>query len=785
MIATILIVAFLVALLGNDIFPPYYEATAKIWVQASSQQGMPPIGDLLMPGLGLTTELQTYCEIIQTRTIVAAAIEELRQEGRSEPLPVHRGKSVVWLANRLGRQLTDKTEQGDLTLKEWKKETVKEILEDFLRANPSRDADIITIRVKQRTPERAQELANKIASVFLEFIKEDMSGQMKMTETFTGQQRDLVKKDLEKVEEQFRDFQVSEQTVNLEAEAEMLIQNLGQLDLQKIQLAQRLEGARGRLDSLTEKLSRVSDTVISAETLTDNPNVMQLEQARHNYQIQFAELRDKYPKGDHPNIKRLTARIQETEKEIADEDRKKITSQTTSLNLIHQALERQIIEALAEIRQVERQLQVLNQQIDNYDVLMKRLPDKQLELARLKRTLLLNQEIFSTLETTKQQASIASAAELGSVKILESADIPDKPVSPRTILNLVLSILIGLAFGIGLAFFKDYFDNTYPTLEEAKRQLEYLPAAPSFLGMVPAIEESADYRIPLIAHDARKSGAAEAFRILRTKLQFLNPEVRLKTILITSSTPSEGKSIVASNLAVTLAQSNKKVLLIDADMRKPVQHKTFIPTRLVHLQEQLSSQSAEGSDSAGALADPEPRKEPGLSELLIRINEDEPHEALSSVLKETEIDNLHLISSGTIPPNPAELLNSEIVPKMISLVEQEYDYIVFDSPPVQVVADPIILSTMVDTIIFVFDISKTRKDMILGGIENLVESAPHKIGALCNLTESKHNGYSRYGYYGGYQYGDSYYSDDDDDVDTGKQKGRRRKERKEKKRSVV
>ncbi|MCZ6678821.1 MAG: AAA family ATPase [Candidatus Poribacteria bacterium] len=775
-VLAILVIAILTALLKNDVSPPYYEATAKIWIQEGGQQALPFLENLLMPGLGRATQLQTFREIILTRTILEPALQELKEEGRYDPLPVHRGASIVWIANLLGIQLSDKTEQADLTIEEWKRETIEALLEDLLTVEPSRDADIITIKVKQRTPERAQEMANKIAAVFQEFIKEDMRGQMKETEKFTTEQRDIVKAKLESAEEQLRQFQVLNQTINLEAEAEMIIQNVGQLDLQKTQLTQRLEGAKARLQSLTDKLNTVSQNVLSAETLTDNPNVLQLEQQLHGNQIRLAELKDKYPKLDHPEIKRLQARIKETQEEIAREDRQRVTSQTTSPNPVHQALEQQTIEALAEIRQIERQLQELNLTIESYDNLIEKWPEKQLELARLKRTLLLNQEMFSTLEATKQEASIVSAAELGSVKILERANIPDCPVSPRKKLNLVLGLLVGFALGIGLAFLREYFDNTYPTLEEAQRQLEYLPEPPSFLGMVPVIEAS-DHRTPLVAHDAPKSGAAEAFRILRTKLQFLNPEIPLKTVLITSSTPGEGKSTIASNLAVTLAQMNKKVLLIDADMRRPVQHHVFTSATLVHAQQQLPSESSGDSVSSGALEPLEislaDQRKPGLSELLVRMNELEPREALYSVVKKTEVDNLHLISSGTIPPNPAELLNSEVMQKLMELVEQEYDYVIFDSPPVRAVADPIILSTLVDTVIFVFDIAKTRKYEILGGIESLNESAAKKIGALCNLTNPQHGGYygygrygySKYGYSGRYRYSYYYYYDSKDEAD--------------------
>lgn len=776
MVLAMLLVATLAGLLKNDLSTPFYKATAKIWVQEASEKGMPFLQDFFMVGLGRGAQLQTYREIILSRTIVAAAVRELRREGRFHPLPVHRGKSVVWLANLLGIQLADKTERGDLTIEAWEKEFIKDLLEDWLKVEPARDADIITIHVRGRTPEYAQDMANKIAAVFQRYIREDMQEQMKQTEKFTAEQRDIIKARLEVAEEGLRAFQVSNQTINLDAEAEMIIENVGQLDIQKTALNQRREGAKARLKSLTDELSGVSQKVISAETLTDNPIVVQLEQKLSEDSIRLRELKHKYPQLDHPEIRRLEAQIRGTKDEIASEDGRRVTSQTTTLNPIHQALTQQIIEVLADIRESEHRLQVLVGQTETYDKLIAEWPEKQVELARLRRKVLLNQELYSRLESTRQEASIVSAAELGSIKIYEKAEVPDRPITPMKKLNLALGMLVGLALGIGLAFLRDYFDNTYPTLEDAQGELEALPEPPSFLGMVPAIEGGSGHRIALVTHDAPKSGPAEAFRILRTKLQFLNSEVPPKTILITSAAPGEGKSIIASNLAVTFAQTNKKVALIDSDMRRPIQHETFRAVQLVHPQQSLPPASTEAStDSIVALESLEAssvdRMQPGLSELLIKINEHGASEALHTVIKKTEVDNLYLVSSGALPPNPAELLNSEAMRKLVACLEEEFDYVVFDSPPICVVADAIILATLVDAVCFVFDIANTRKFDILGGIESLREVTTQGISVLCNLTEPRHGGYygygrygySRYGYYGRHRYSGYYYDDSNGD----------------------
>ena len=769
LIAAIVVVAVLVALLINDLAPPFYRAEGTIWVQEGSQQSLPFLSEMLIPGLGQQTELQTFSEIIMSRAIVPDAVQKLREAGLLEPLPVHRGKTVTWTAGLLGRQPSEKTEQGDLSIEEWESLMVRNLLKERLRAEPSRHSDLITISVEERTPERARDLVNKTSEVFQEYIKEDRRRNWDATETFAKETLPDFETALKDAEERLRDFQVKNETINLDAEAEMIIQNIGQLDSQRIVLLQSRAGAAGTLEVLTTEASKLTKTVISAEQLTDNPIVAAFQQKLSNDRIELAGLELQYPFG-HLSIERLKARIAQTETEIRDEDEQRITSKTTTLNPIHQGLTEQMIGVLATIRQVNNKIMVLDEKIATYNKLIAEWPDKQLELGRLKRELLLAVQLYQTLAQTQQEARLVKEAELGSVKILEQAILPEHPISPRKTLNLALGLLIGLVLGVGVAFLRDYFDNTYPTLKDALQQLEALPAPPVFLGVVPVIADNGEHRVALVTFDSPKSNIAEAFRIIRTKLQFLNPGTPIRTILVTSATSGEGKSTVSSNFVVTLAQMNKKVLLIDADMRRPTQHKTFVSTQQVQTQPQLPSDTAgdsnggdsNGGESAGALQlSPSERRKPGLSEFLIQMDDDNFGEILRSIVKKTEIENLDLITSGSIPPNPAELLNSEALAKFVERAQEVYDFVVFDSPPIHAVADPTILSNVVDAVIIVFSTGTKRFD-ILRGIESLTGSVSNTVGSknvgvLCNRASSHYSGY--YGY-GQYDYGSH---DEDED----------------------
>jgi len=360
-----------------------------------------------------------------------------------------------------------------------------------------------------------------------------------------------------------------------------------------------------------------------------------------------------------------------------------------------------------EIRDIQKNLRIkMDKKTNTIKVAVR---DKSPEGAAAVSNAIVEQAIISRRD--KQQ-------KLGNIIRINEAIKPDKPIAPQKLRNIIFGFAIGLALGLMFAFLRDYFDKTYPTLEDAKRDLESLPTPITFLGVIPAMEKAEGERIALKTYDAPNTGPSEAFRIIRTKLRFIDTDSPLRTMLITSSTQAEGKTTIASNLAVSLAQMDKRILILDADMRRPTLHKIF------PLDDSGKTVSA-SSDS----------RKPGLSELLIMVNEKDPKAALSEIVRKTEVENLLFIPCGTIPPNPSELLDSESMRKLIPLLEEEYDYVVIDSPPVRVVSDPVILASMVDCVICVFNIVKTKKDDIRFGLEELMVATPREIGIVCNLID--------------------------------------------------
>ncbi|MYA72213.1 AAA family ATPase [Candidatus Poribacteria bacterium] len=751
------------AFLITDLTPPVFQSETTIRV-LDGQAASSLLSQLPISGLIGGTSVSAFAVQLQSRDLVIApAVRQLRDEGLLDPLPVHRGRIIVWLADVLNIALDQEaTEQGELEASEWEDFFIKTLIDEQLKVEESPDGKVITITVqqrgarsvKERVSERAQNLANRIAAVFQTVVEAEAVERMEwwqkpLTQEMLNQTQD----NLTNAEKELFAFQEKHTKLTLNAEGGTQAQIILSLQVTENELINQLVGAKLRHATYLEELEGISEELIS-ETIARNPSHSKLQDNLNQYEIDKAELLGKYDE-THPEVTAIDKKITETAARLAKEE-KEIKSTTSTYNPLHQALREKVNEAEAASISLKEQKDEVTKKINAHFTELRKWSPDQLEFYRLKRDVEIYNAQVIALETKMREAEILSQARTESIKVMDKARAPEEPLKPRLKLNLVLGAFVGMLLGVTFAVAKNYFKDTYLRLEEAVRQLDALPESPSFLGVLPSIKRRSAYRLPLMVHDAPSSRTAEAFRVLQAKLPFLNPGAAVKTILVTSATRGEGKSTISSNLAVALTQRGNRVLLIDADMRRPSQHNTFPREQLVQV---------ETPDDPTASELPVPRtdaRKPGLSEALIHLNSANGYDVLHATVKQTGIPDLFLVPSGTVPPNPIELLNSEMMTEWLELAKSEYDVIVIDSPPVRAVADPMILANIVDAIIYVFDITKTRRFDILTGLRHLTEAFPTKgIGVLCNMINPKHA--KSYGYYS--RHG-SYYGLADEDRET-------------------
>ncbi|MFG1959001.1 polysaccharide biosynthesis tyrosine autokinase [Nonomuraea sp. NPDC049028] len=295
------------------------------------------------------------------------------------------------------------------------------------------------------------------------------------------------------------------------------------------------------------------------------------------------------------------------------------------------------------------------------------------------------------------------------VTVVDQAEIPQTPVSPRPVVNLVVAVLIALVIAIGSLTLRDRLDTTIKTSDALQRV-----SKSSTLGII-GYERDAR-RHPLIVRSGGRSSRSEAFRSLRTNLQFIGVDRQPKSLVITSCLPNEGKSSTSSNLAITLAQAGWRVLLVDGDLRRP-----RIPTYL---------------GIEGAV---------GLTDVLIGKAK------LDEVIQPWGEPRLFVLPSGQIPPNPSELLGSRGMRQVIDQVMDDYDIVIVDAPPLLPVTDAATLSAICDGVLLVARYGKTRQEHIVRGTELLASINARIVGTVMNFVPAKASRYDGYGYGYGYE----------------------------------
>lgn len=280
------------------------------------------------------------------------------------------------------------------------------------------------------------------------------------------------------------------------------------------------------------------------------------------------------------------------------------------------------------------------------------------------------------------------------VILVDSVSIPEKPTKPNIIINISLSFILGLIFSISLVVLINYLDQRIKDKDELKELITFpiLGEIPDFSSV--NINNKGNY---LFVNESPKSLPSEAINILRTNLQFCNVNYNLKKILITSSSPSEGKSTIISNLGISMALTNKKVIIIDCDMRKPKIHRIFSLSNIIGLSHILSNQAE-----------------------------------LEECLQSSGINNLSILTAGVIPPNPSELISSNGMKILLDRLTSNFDFILIDSPPLPLVADSQALSTFVDGTIIITKLGYTTKSALLNTKEILDGLKTNVIGVVLN-----------------------------------------------------
>ena len=330
------------------------------------------------------------------------------------------------------------------------------------------------------------------------------------------------------------------------------------------------------------------------------------------------------------------------------------------------------------------------------------------ELGRLQSTLVQYQNSYTSLLRSFEEIRLAEAQAVDNVVVVEPAEVSRFPVRPRTRLNTLLAAVVGGMLAVGVAFLIEYLDDTLKSADDIRGALGL-----TTLGAISRIR-SKDEEERLVASTHPQSPISEAYRVLRTNIQFTTVDRPVKTLLVTSPNPSEGKSTTVANLAVVMAQAGMSVVAVDSDLRRPVLHHLFnVPNKQ------------------------------GLTNALLQ---EAP--VLDGCLLETDVENLRVMPSGPLPPNPSELLGSQRMKNLLQALKDRADVLLLDSPPTLAVTDAAVLANEVDGVVLVVDAGETRRGAGQRAVDQLAKVGANLLGVTLNkLSPRRGEDYYYYYYY--------------------------------------
>lgn len=582
-------------------------------------------------------------------------------------------------------------------------------LSGSIAAEMAKSTRIMLISVSDPNPKTAQVLANAVVDAYIQQnLERKLSSTVEAVEWLT-QQLGGIRGDLERSERALTQFKTDNNVLSLDLDDRQnvianqitkLTEELTATKTRRIQLAARgreLESLRGR-DPLN----------LPGPPILESALVSQLKSTYAELRVEEADLTTRYG-AQHPKVLAVTQRLRSTREDIEREVnnlleglRAESSIQVETERNVGAELARATQEAL-ELNTKERDYRWLEREKNN------------------------NEKLYGMIVQRTRETDLTRALHANNIRRLDAAVMPRAASSPRFALNVVVAGFLSLLVGLGLAFLADQLDNTIKGQGDVEQRLGL-----TFLGLIPAIEGAGRKKVKrsapptsghrdLFVRANPKSQVAECCRSLRTSLSFISPDKPIRSLLVTSSAPQDGKTTAAVSLGIVMAEGGLRVLIVDTDMRRPRLHRVF------------------GVSS-----------EVGISNLLVGDDV-----ALEDATKSTEIPGLSVIPCGPTPPNPAELLQSRRFRELLSELTSRYDRVILDSPPVVAVTDPAIIGAIADGTLLIARAGQTKLEMGLHAVRQLTDVGANLLGMVLNDVDLSFSGYAYYQYRYGYYYGET------------------------------
>ena len=690
LIATIVIVITSIVAIYSFMAEPVYRATCQVLIEKENPKVV-NVEEVLGVDATGRDYYQTQYEILKSRSLALKVIKALDLEHNPEFMPKPPtliGSIISWIKGIFPSKKESRPKS--------KYDRLIDAYLARLKIQPIRNSRLVNISFEAKDPALAAKVANAHAKFYIESNIERKFEASKEAVRWLKKRIKEVKKKLEEAELALQRYREKEglASVDFEERQSIILKSLDELNT----ALNKAKTERIEKESLYKELIKVANNpekIDSLPAVVENPLIQKLKAEYIKLVAEYYKMGKKYGPA-HPVMVRLRSEIKAIKRNIAQEV-KNIAESIKVEYKIALENEQQILKAMEEKKKEALELN-----------------KKQIQYNVLKREVEVNRSLYESLLKRLKEAGVTEDLKVTNISIVDPASVPEKPVKPKKKLNIILSLITSLFLGIFLAFFLEYLDNTVKYPSEVERHFKT-----PLLGIIGKIEfETANpKKEELIIVTESKSHIAESFRTIRTNLSFASPDTEKKTFIISSALPSEGKTLVSANLAVSFSQVEKKVLLLDCDLRRPRIHQIFNLERNEGLSEFLS----------------------GSSELKV---------------KETRFPNLKVITSGVIPPNPAELLASKKMRNLLEQIKEEFDMIIIDSAPILSAADSIEIVPLTNGVVMVIKAASTPIPSVQTAIDQISDVGGKVIGCILNNVdlEKENYYYSYYRYYHHYYY---------------------------------
>jgi polysaccharide biosynthesis transport protein len=595
-------------------------------------------------------------------------------------------------------------------------EDTAETLRSRLKVEPIEDSRLARVKYTDADPARAQRVLGAVVDTYVEQNLDTSMDATNKTVEWLDTQLTRLKADLESQEMNLHDFKIKYNllSVSYDDQSNMVRAEIQQLNGSLTDLKAKKEAVSARLAVLKD-VDPEDPAEIPTTELVGNSQLGELRKSYLEAKQQLAMLKSGGKGDNHPDVQRAST--------LAEAARNALTQELGNIKN----------GAQMELANVNHQLGGLSSLYESARQEALQLNLKELEYSRLQRSKESTEKLFGLVLERSTESGLTKMAPFNNVRVLDRPLMPGVPVFPKTSTNVAVGIALGLLLGFAGAAGREMMDRTVRNSEDTERELGL-----AVLGSLPDVtkegsalnlgyyygygrrraqkraEANGGAATPsapeLLVHSHPKSVVAEAARAIRTNLMFMSPDNPYRCLLVTSAGPAEGKTTVATSIAIAIAQTGQRVCLVDCDLRKPRVHAVF------------------GQ-----------RNDKGVTTALL-----EPGQ-LPSLVFETQVPNLSILRAGPTPPNPADLMHSEAFGRVLQELRAEFDRVVIDSPPIGLVTDGVILSTRVDATVLVVRALATRRDAAKRAMRSLRDVGANCAGFVLNAVSSN----ERY-YYSGY-----------------------------------